>query len=106
LFTDALAALHRGIAAQSYLIDDLLAASQIIAGKVCLDMEQVVLGPVITAAVETAKAAGPLRQPAVHVAVDQSVGSMGSSSRPRVGGGAGCGFRISTSTAAPQLGGR
>jgi NhaA family Na+:H+ antiporter len=35
-----------------------------------------------------------------------SVLSMVSSSRPRIGGGVGCGFRISTSTAVPQLEGR
>jgi signal transduction histidine kinase len=74
VFTDALAALHRGIAAQSHLIDELLGASQIIAGKMRLDVEPVMLGPVIDAAVRTAKAAAPLPQPAVHVVVDPSVG--------------------------------
>jgi signal transduction histidine kinase len=73
-FTKGLAALHRCITAQAFLIDDLLAASQIIAGKMRLDIEAVMLGPVIDAAVGTAKAAAPLPQPALHVAVDPSAG--------------------------------
>ena len=73
-FAEALTALHRGIAAQSRLIDDLLAASKIVAGKMRLDVEPVVLGPLIDAAVEVATAAAPLPQPAVGVAVDPAIG--------------------------------
>jgi signal transduction histidine kinase len=72
-FAEALTALHRGIATQSRLIDDLLAASKIVAGKMRLDVEPVALGPVIDAAVETATAAAPVPQPTVGVTVVPSV---------------------------------
>lgn len=73
-FTETVAALHRSIARQSYLIDDLLTASQIIAGKMRLDMEPVMLGPVIEAAVRTVTAAVPAPHAPVRVAADPSVG--------------------------------
>jgi signal transduction histidine kinase len=56
------------------LIDDLLAASQVIAGKMHLSIELVSLGPVVEAAVATAKTVARLPQPAVHAAVDPFVG--------------------------------
>jgi signal transduction histidine kinase len=68
-FAAALAALHRGIAAQSRLIDDLLAASMVIAGKTRLAVEPLSLGEVVEAAVATATAAAPGPQPPVGVSV-------------------------------------
>jgi signal transduction histidine kinase len=73
-FARALAGLHRGLTAQSHLIDDLLAASRIIGGKMRLATEPVLLAPIIEAAVETAKAAAVHPQPAMSVAVDTSAG--------------------------------
>lgn len=74
VFANALAALHRGITAQSHLIDDLLAASRIIAGKMRLDIERVMLDPVIDAAVGTVTAAAAPPHPSIHVAGDPSAG--------------------------------
>jgi signal transduction histidine kinase len=73
-FGNALARLHRSVSAQSHLIDDLLAASRIIAGKMHLDTEPVWLAPIIEAAVETAKAAALDPQPVVSLDVDTSAG--------------------------------
>jgi signal transduction histidine kinase/class 3 adenylate cyclase len=73
-FGQALAAMHRGVAAQSRLISDLLVVSRIVGGKTDLTMEPVMLHPVVEAAVATATAAAPLPQPAVHIAADSSTG--------------------------------
>jgi signal transduction histidine kinase len=73
-FTQTVAALHRCIARQSYLIDDLLTASEIIGGKMRLNIEPVMLGPVIDAAVRTVMAAVPAPHAVVSVAADPSVG--------------------------------
>ena len=73
-FSDALARLHRTLAAQSHLIDDLLAASRIVAGKMRLTSGPVMLAPVVTAAVDTARAAALHPQPVVDLDVDPSVG--------------------------------
>ena len=73
-FSNALARLQHGLAGQSQLIDDLLAASGVIAGKMRLQTEPVMPAPIIEAAVETAKAAVRPPQPLVCVDVDPSVG--------------------------------
>jgi signal transduction histidine kinase len=73
-FVDALARLHRSLSAQSHLIDDLLAASRIIGGKIRLTTEPVALAPIIEAAVGTAKAAAINPQPRVTVNLDTSMG--------------------------------
>lgn len=73
-FARALARLHRGLTAQSHLIDDLLAASRIIGGKMRLVTEPVMLAPIIESAVETAKAAAAHPQAAMSVEVDKSAG--------------------------------
>jgi signal transduction histidine kinase len=81
-FANALARLHRSLAAQSHLIDDLLAASRIIAGKMSLAAEPVMLAAVIEAAVETAKAAALHSQPLISIDVDPFVGPvLGDSAR-------------------------
>src|SRR5688572_27922732 len=72
--SNALARLHRSLSAQSRLIDDLLAASRIIGGKMRLASEPVMLAPIIEDAVETAKAAALDPQPVVSVEVDTSAG--------------------------------
>jgi two-component system CheB/CheR fusion protein len=66
----ALAALQRGVAIPSPLIDDLLAVSRIIAGKIRLDLHPLLLGPVVEAAVGVTTAAAPPPQPAISVTVD------------------------------------
>ncbi|HXH82468.1 MAG TPA: HAMP domain-containing sensor histidine kinase [Candidatus Tectomicrobia bacterium] len=68
-FAAALAALHRGIAAQVCLLDDLLAASRIIAGKMRLDLGPVALAEAVESAVRTACAAAPQPQPPVRAVV-------------------------------------
>src|SRR5688572_13337178 len=73
-FSNALESLHRSLAAQSHLLDDLLAASRIIAGKMTLTPEHVMLAPIVEAAIETAKAAAAAPHPTVQVALDRSVG--------------------------------
>lgn len=73
-FARALARLHRGLMAQSQLIDDLLAASRIIGGRMRLATEPVLLAPIIEAAAETAKAAAVHPQAVVSVEVDTSAG--------------------------------
>jgi signal transduction histidine kinase len=73
-FSDGLARLHRSLAAQSHLIDDLMAASRIIGGKMRLATEPVMLAPVVEAAVETANAAMLDPQPVVRVDLDTSTG--------------------------------
>jgi signal transduction histidine kinase len=73
-FATALARLHRGLTAQSHLIDDLLAASRIIGGKMRLTTEPVMLAPIIEAAAETAKAAARHPHPFLSVDVDPSAG--------------------------------
>ncbi len=73
-FGEALAGMHRGVAAQSRLISDLLVVSRIIGGKTDLALEPVMLHPVVEAAVATATAAAPLPQPAVHITADSATG--------------------------------
>jgi signal transduction histidine kinase len=73
-FGKALAAMHRGVAAQARLISDLLVVSRIIAGRADLAREPVMLQPVVEVAVATATAAAPLPQPAIHIAADPSTG--------------------------------
>jgi signal transduction histidine kinase len=72
LFGETAAALHRCIARQSYLIDDLLTASEIIAGKMRLDCKPVVLEPVVESAVRTVTATSAPHA-LVRVAADPSV---------------------------------
>lgn len=73
-FAEALGRLHRSLAAQSHLLDDLLAASRIVAGKMTLTQECVMLASVVQAAVETAQAAARQPHAEVDVAVDRSAG--------------------------------
>jgi signal transduction histidine kinase len=73
-FRKALARLHRSLATQSQLINDLLAVSKVVAGKMRLASEPVMLAPVVEAAVETATAAAIHPQPIVIVCLDRSVG--------------------------------
>jgi signal transduction histidine kinase len=73
-FGKALARLHRSLSAQSHLIDDLLAASRIIGGKMRLATEPVMLAAIVEAAVETAKAGALDPQPLVRVDLDTSTG--------------------------------
>ena len=75
-FANALTRLHRNLAAQSHLIDDLLAVSRIIAGKMTLATDHVMLAPVIEAAVDMAKAAALHPYALVTVDVDPSVGTV------------------------------
>jgi signal transduction histidine kinase len=87
-FGEALAAMHREVAAQSRLISDLLVVSRIIAGKADVAMEPVMLQPVVEAAVATTTAAALLPQPTVHITADDpSTGpGLGDRGAPRAPG--------------------
>jgi signal transduction histidine kinase/ActR/RegA family two-component response regulator len=53
--TRAVQSIERSARSQAQLIDDLLDVSRIVAGKVRLDLQQIALGPVVEAAVESTR---------------------------------------------------
>ena len=78
----ALESIERNARQQVQLIDDLLDLSRIIAGKLRLDMRVVDLGPVLTAAIETARPAAQAKEVEITSYLETGTGIvMGDSGR-------------------------
>ena len=66
-------AINKGAKAQAQLIDDLLDVSRITAGKMHIDVQPLELAPVITAAMETVRAAADAKGVKLSMDVDERV---------------------------------
>jgi signal transduction histidine kinase len=74
--SDALHAIDRSLVAQARLIDDLLDVSRIVADRLDLDSARVEIGPVIEAAIATARAAAPTSDVVLRVDLDSTAGEI------------------------------
>jgi PAS domain S-box-containing protein len=71
---EGIAIIERNARAQTRIIDDLLDMNRIISGKVRLDVQPVVLAPVVRAAIETVEPAAKAKEIRLQAVVDPSSG--------------------------------
>jgi signal transduction histidine kinase len=75
-FDQAVETIHRNVALQASLVDDLLDVSRIISGKMRLEVETVDLGAHISSWVETTRSAANAKSIQLELTVEDNVGSL------------------------------